>query len=58
MHIEFAVDIAGVGLDRVQRQEKPGGDFLIGQPFGDELEYLEFALAQRLNQVRFGGLGC
>lgn len=26
---ELAVDIAGVGLDRVQREEKPGSDFLL-----------------------------
>jgi hypothetical protein len=31
---ELAVDVAGVGLDRVQREEKPGSDFWIGQPFG------------------------
>jgi hypothetical protein len=36
---EFALDITGVGLDRVQREEKPGSDSLIGPPFGDELEY-------------------
>jgi hypothetical protein len=30
MYIEFAIDIAGVGLDRVQREEKPGSDLLIG----------------------------
>ena len=27
---EFAVDIAGMRLDRVQREEKPGSDFRIG----------------------------
>ena len=27
---EFAVDVAGVGLDRVQREEKPGSDLSIG----------------------------
>jgi len=30
MYIEFAIDIAGVGLDRVQREEKPFSDFLNG----------------------------
>ena len=49
---EFAVDVAGVDLDRVQREEKPGSDLWIGQPFGDELEYLNFALAQRLDHYR------
>jgi hypothetical protein len=29
---EFAIDIAGVGLDRVQREEEPGSDLGIGQP--------------------------
>ena len=28
--IEFTVDIAGVDLDRVRREEKPGSDFWIG----------------------------
>ena len=36
---ELAVDAAGVNLDRVQREEKPGSDFWIGQPFGDEFKY-------------------
>ena len=40
MHIELAIDIASMGLDRVQREEKPGSDFTIGQPFGNESEYL------------------
>ncbi len=30
MSTEFAVDIACMGLDRVQREEKPGCDFWIG----------------------------
>jgi hypothetical protein len=34
---EFAIDIACVGLDCVQREEEPGSDLWIGQPFGDEL---------------------
>jgi len=38
---EFAID------DRVQREEKPGSNFWIGQPCGDELEYLEFTFAVR-----------
>ena len=50
MYIEFAIDIASVGLDRVQREEKPGSDLLIGKSFGNELEYLDLAFAQRLDQ--------
>ena len=53
---ELAVDIVGMGLDRVQREEEPGSDLWIGQPFGDELQHFEFAFAQWLNQVRSGGL--
>ena len=43
---EFAVDIAGVNLDCVQREVKPVSDFLIGQPLGDELEHFQFALTK------------
>ena len=46
---ESAIDIAGVDLDRVQKEVKPGGDFLIGQPFGDELEHFKFSF--RFNHV-------
>ncbi len=51
---KFGEYIAGVDLDRMQREIKPGSDLLIGKPFGDELEYFEFALAERLNQFGFG----
>ena len=37
--IEFAIDIARVDLDRIQREIKPGRDFWIGQPLRDELQY-------------------
>jgi hypothetical protein len=42
---EFAVDIAGVGLDRVQREEQPGRDLAIGQSLSDELKHFELAFA-------------
>ena len=45
MYIEFAIDIAGVGLDGVQSEEEPGCDVLIGRALGDEPEDFEFALA-------------
>ena len=45
MHIEFAIDIASMGFDRVECEEKPGCDFTIGQPFGNELKYFWFAIA-------------
>ena len=50
---KFRVDIACVNLDRMQREIQPGSDFLIGQPFGDTLEYFAFARAERLNPFRF-----
>ena len=46
---KFGEYIASVNLDRMQREIKLGRDFLIGQPFGDELEYFKFALAEWLN---------
>src|SRR5215210_3837174 len=52
--LPFSVYIASVDLDRMQREIKPGSDFLIGQPFGDELEHFEFALAERLDQFGIG----
>lgn len=56
MGIEFAVNIAQVSFDRVQRKVKPGSGLGIGQFFGDELKYLQFAPAQEFNQVRFWSL--
>ncbi len=56
MYVEFAIDVVGVALDGVQREEKPGSDLGIGQSFRDELQYFKFAFAQRLNQVRFESL--
>jgi hypothetical protein len=49
---ELGIDIAGVGLDRVHREKEPGRDLWIGQPFGDELEYLELTFAQGFNRSR------
>jgi hypothetical protein len=51
---KFGEYIAGVDLDRVQREIEPGSDFLVGQPFGDEVEYFAFALAERLDPFRLG----
>ena len=50
MDAKLAIDVAGMGLDCVQREEEPGGDLGIGQPFGDELQDLELALAQWLDE--------
>ena len=51
---KFGEYIARVDLDRMRREIKPGSDFLIGKPFGDELEYFALALAQRLDRFGFG----
>ena len=37
---EFPIDVAGMGLDGVQRDKEPGGNLAVGQALGDELEYL------------------
>ena len=36
---KLAIDVAGVGLDRVQRELEPGRDLGVGQPFGDQLQH-------------------
>ena len=41
--IEFAIDVARVDLDRVEREVQPVGDLLIREPFCDVLEYFKFA---------------
>jgi len=46
---KLTVDIAGVGLDRVQGEKQSFSNFSIGQTFGDELEHFEFAFAQGLD---------
>jgi len=51
--VEFAVDITGVDLNRIQREEKLGCDFRIGQPFGEELEDFKLPFAQRLYDFGF-----
>jgi len=56
MHAELAIDVAGVGLDGVEREVEPGRDLGVGQPVGNECKHLSFAVAQRLDQIRFGGL--
>ena len=38
VNTQLAIDAARMGLDRVHREDKPGGDFGVGQPLGDELE--------------------
>ena len=52
MYIEFAVDVACMGLDRVQREKEPGCDLSIGQPFGDEFKHFQFAFTQRFDESR------
>src|SRR4028118_124949 len=42
---ELAVDIAGMDLDRMQREVEPGRNLLIGQPFRDVVEHFKLAFA-------------
>ena len=51
---QFAIDVAGMNLYGVQREIKPVSDFLIGQPFSDELQHFQFALAERFNEIVCG----
>ena len=49
--IQLAIDGARVRLDCVQLQVQPFANFTIGQPFRNELQYFNFALAQGVGQV-------
>jgi hypothetical protein len=40
MHTQFAVDIAGMGFDGGQGDEKLPGDLGVGEALGQELENL------------------
>ena len=53
MDVEFAVDVARVRFDRVQREVEAGGDLGVGQAAGDEPQDFEFAIAQRLQDFGF-----
>jgi len=55
---ELAIDVAGVGLDRVQGEEKAGSNLGIGQPLSDEFQHLKLAFAQGLDQFDIGGGNC
>nr|GFD44490.1 hypothetical protein [Tanacetum cinerariifolium] len=48
---QFAVDMARVGFNGVQGDEKPLADFLIRATLGDELQHAEFAGAEGIVAV-------
>ncbi len=51
-HVQFAVDVVEVRLDRALGDEELLGDLLVRQTLGDQGEDLALALAQRLDQRR------
>src|SRR3712207_291697 len=53
-HIELAVNIVYVGLDRAQGDEQIFGDLPVGFSGRDESEYLHLPLAQGLGEPRRG----
>ena len=56
MGVELAKNIVDVLFDGSQGNHQFPGNFPVGIAGGDKSEYFKFALAQRLNQFKFGGL--
>lgn len=50
MHLQFAVDIVRVGLDRVEQDVKPGADLEVGQPLGYQQQDIKLAFAEWFDQ--------
>ena len=50
LHVELAVDVVDVLLDRTERDDEPVGDRLIGMALGDQVEDLTFTVTQWLDQ--------
>ena len=46
LHVELAVDVVDVLLDRTDRNHEPVGDRLIGMTLGDQAQYFQLALAE------------
>ena len=44
---QFAIDAAGVPLDRVQCDDEPLGDIFVGEPLADEAQNVAFAGCKR-----------
>ena len=47
---QLAVNVAGMNLDRAYGEDKPLGDFGVGQPCGDEAEDIKFAWSERVGE--------
>ena len=52
LHVELAVDVVDVLLDRTDCDHQPVGDRLIGKTIGDQAQDFQLALAEGLGQCR------
>ena len=50
LHVELAVDVVDVLLDRTDCDDEPIGDRLIGKTLGDQAQNVQLALAERLDE--------
>ena len=57
LHLEFAEGVPVVPFNRVQRQKQPLPDLMVGKPLGDQPQYLQLALTQRLDERLGKGSG-
>ena len=47
---QFAIDAAGVSLDRVQRDDELVGNGLVGEPLADEVQDIELAWGEGVGE--------
>ena len=57
VHAELREDAAGVLLDRLRRDEEPGGDLRISQARREVMQNLPFSGSQWLGQIRSATTG-
>ena len=50
LHVELAVDVVDVLLDRADGDDQPVGDRLIGMTVGDQAQDFQLAVAEWLDQ--------
>ena len=46
VHVQLAIDVLEVGFDGVDRDAQGLGDFLVGLALGEEVQDVEFAIAE------------
>ena len=55
VHVQFAINVFRVPLDRVLRDEQPARDRCVGQASDIEAQYLDLTLGQRFGGFTGGG---